>query len=155
MQPNFNTLFANFPDASRVWLYLADRPLEKKEEDWLNAELEMFLKSWVAHNNKLSCDGTILYSQYIVLVVDEASVKASGCSIDSSTHFMKKAGVALNIDFFNRLYVLQQEGAAWVRIPYNLAKPETFLTPFIQTLGELKNQWFPIVRLDRSSGTLR
>ncbi len=141
MQPNFSSLFANLPDESRIWLYLADRPLEKKEEEWLNAELELFLKSWAAHNNKLRCDGIILFSQYIVLVVDEAFVKASGCSIDSSTHFMKKAGTALNIDFFNRLYVLQQEGGAWVRRPYDLANTATFLTPFIQTLGELKSQW--------------
>jgi hypothetical protein len=141
MQPNFNSLFANLPDESRIWLYLADRPLEKNEEEWLNAELELFLNSWAAHNNKLRCDGIILFSQYIVLVVDEVFVKASGCSIDSSTHFMKKAGAALNIDFFNRLYVLQQEGGVWVRRPYDLAKTETFLTPFIQTLGDLRSQW--------------
>lgn len=141
MPPNFNTLFSNLPDESRVWLYLADRPMDKSEEEWFNAELGLFLNSWSAHNKQLQCDGVVLFAQYIVLVVNEGFVKASGCSIDSSTYFMKKAGMALNIDFFNRLFVLQQEGAAWVRIPYNLAKPETFLTPFIKTLGELKSQW--------------
>ena len=99
------------------------------------------MNSWSAHNKKLQCDGVVLFAQYVVLVVNEGFEKASGCSIDSSTHFMKKAGAALNIDFFNRFYVLQQEGGAWVRRPYDLANTATFLTPFIQTLGELKSQW--------------
>ena len=141
MQPNFNSLFSNFPNESRIWLYLADRPLEKKEEEWFNAELGLFLNSWSAHNKQLQCDGIILFAQYVVLVVNEGFEKASGCSIDSSTHFMKKAGTALNIDFFNRFFVMQLEGEAWIRKPYTIAKTETFLTPFIQTLGELKTQW--------------
>ena len=141
MQPNFNTLFPALPDDSRVWLYLADRPLSKQEETWFNNELALFLASWTAHNKQLQCDGVVLFAQYIVLVVNEGFEKASGCSIDSSTHFMKKAGTALNIDFFNRLFVLQLEGDSWIRKPYTIAKTGTFLTPFIQTLGELKTQW--------------
>ena len=141
MQPNFNTLFPALPDDSRVWLYLADRPMDKSEEEWFNAELGLFLNSWSAHNKQLQCDGVVLFSQYIVLVVNEGFEKASGCSIDSSTHFMKKAGTALNIDFFNRLFVLQLEGDSWIRKPYSIAKTGIFLTPFIQTLGELKTQW--------------
>jgi len=141
MQPNFNSLFSILPDESRVWLYLADRPLNTGEEEWFNAELGLFLNSWSAHNKKLQCDGVVLFAQYVVLVVNEGVEKASGCSIDSSTHFMKKAGAALNIDFFNRLFVMQLEGDSWIRKPYTIAKTETFLTPFIQTLGELKSQW--------------
>ena len=129
------------PDDSRVWLYLADRPLSEEEETWFNNELALFLASWTAHNKKLKCDGKVLFSQYVVLAVNEWSEKASGCSIDASTHFMKKAGMALNIDFFNRLFVMQLEGDSWIRRPYTMAKTETFLTPFIQTLGELKTQW--------------
>ena len=141
MQPNFNSLFSNFPNESRIWLYLADRPLEKSEEEWFNAELGLFLNSWSAHKKQLQCGGVVLFAQYVVLVVNEGGEKASGCSIDSSTHFMKKAGVALNIDFFNRLYVMQLEGETWIRRPYDLTKTETFLTPFIQTLGDLRSQW--------------
>ena len=141
MQPNFNTLFPALPDDSRVWLYLADRPLSEEEETWFNNELALFLASWTAHNKQLQCGGVVLFSQYIVLVVNEGFEKASGCSIDASTHFMKKAGTALNIDFFNRLFVMQLEGDSWIRKPYTIAKTGTFLTPFIQTLGELKTQW--------------
>ena len=144
MQPNFNSLFSNFPNESRIWLYLADRPLDKSEEEWFNAELGLFLNSWSAHNKQLQCDGVVLFAQYVVLVVNEGFEKASGCSIDSSTHFMKKAGAALNIDFFNRFFVMQLEGEAWIRKPYTIAKTGTFLAPFIQTLGDLKSQWTPL-----------
>jgi hypothetical protein len=141
MQPSFNTLFPAFPDESRVWLYLAERPMVKSEEEWFNAELGLFLNSWSAHNKQLQCDGVVLFAQYVVLVVNEGFEKASGCSIDASTHFIKKCGAELSIDFFNRLFVMELEGDSWNRKPYTIAKTGTFLTPFIQTLGELKTQW--------------
>jgi hypothetical protein len=141
MQPNFNTLFPALPDDSRVWLYLADRPFSKEEEMWFNGELSLFLQSWTAHNKKLKCDATILFSQYVVLVVDESSEKASGCSIDSSTHFIKKCGADLSIDFFNRLFVLQAENGKWLRVPYANAKNGCYLSPFLENLGDLKKQW--------------
>ncbi len=141
MQPNFNTLFPALPDESRVWLYLAERPMVKSEEEWFNAELGLFLNSWSAHNKQLQCDGVVLFAQYVVLVVNEGFEKASGCSIDASTHFIKKCSAELSIDFFNRLFVMQLEGDSWNRKPYTIAKTGTFLTPFIQTLGELKTQW--------------
>jgi len=142
MQPNFNTLFPTLPDDSRVWLYLADRPLSEEEETWFNNELALFLASWSAHNNQLQCDGVVLFAQYVVLVVNEGFEKASGCSIDSSTHFMKKAGAALNIDFFNRLFVMQLEGDSLMRVPYANVKNGSYLSPFIENLGDLKKQWF-------------
>ena len=142
MQPNFNTLFPALPDDSRVWLYLADRPLSEEEETWFNNELALFLASWSAHNKQLQCDGVVLFAQYVVLVVNEGFEKASGCSIDSSTHFMKKAGTALNIDFFNRLFVMQLEGDSLMRVPYANVKNGSYLSPFVENLGDLKNQWF-------------
>jgi hypothetical protein len=142
MQPNFNTLFPALPDDSRVWLYLADRPLSEEEETWFNNELALFLASWTAHNKKLKCDGKVLFSQYVVLAVNEWSEKASGCSIDASTHFMKKAGAALNIDFFNRLFVMQLEGDSLMRVPYANVKNGSYLSPFVENLGDLKKQWF-------------
>ena len=142
MQPNFNTLFTAMPDDSRVWLYLADRPMDKSEEEWFNAELGLFLNSWSAHNKQLQCDGVVLFAQYIVLVVNEGFEKASGCSIDSSTHFMKKAGTALNIDFFNRLFVMQAQNGNWLRVPYANVKNGSYLSPFVENLGDLKKQWF-------------
>lgn len=142
MQQNFNTLFSNLPDESRVWLYLADRPLSKQEEMWFNDELALFLASWTAHNKKLKCDGKVLFSQYVVLVVDEWFEKASGCSIDASTHFIKKCGAKLSIDFFNRLFVLKAENGNWVRMPYANVKNDSYLSPFIENLGDLKKQWF-------------
>ena len=142
MQPNFNTLFPALPDESRVWLYLADRPLSEEEETWFNNELALFLASWSAHNKQLQCDGVVLFAQYVVLVVNEGFEKASGCSIDSSTHFMKKAGTALNIDFFNRLFVMQLEGDSLMRVPYANVKNGSYLSPFVENLGDLKKQWF-------------
>jgi len=143
MLPNFNQLFPNLPEHSRVWLYLADRKLDATEENFLNEKLNDFLGTWAAHNKKLNCDGTLLFSQYLVLAVNEDVESASGCSIDSSVRFVKSLGQELKIDFFNRLKVLVLENNEAKLVPYVEANKMNlpYLNPLITQLGELRSQW--------------
>ena len=78
MLPNFSQLFQNLPEHSRVWLYLADRKLDVTEANYATEKMHHFLSNWAAHNKKLSCDGTILFNQYLILAVNEAIESASG-----------------------------------------------------------------------------
>jgi len=143
MLPNFSQLFPNLPEHSRVWLYLADRRLDATEENFLNEKLSDFLGTWAAHNKKLMCDGTLLFSQYLVLAVNEDVESASGCSIDSSVRFVKNLGQELKIDFFNRLKVLVIENNEVKLVSYFDATANSllFLNPLITQLGELRSQW--------------
>lgn len=143
MLPNFSQLFPNLPEHSRVWLYLADRKLDATEENFLNEKLTEFLGTWAAHNKKLMCDGTLLFSQYLVLAVNEDIESASGCSIDSSVRFVKALGQELNIDFFNRLKVLVIENNEAKLVSYFEATANSlpYLNPLITQLGELRTEW--------------
>ena len=146
MLPNFSQLFPNLPEHSRVWLYLADRKLDATEAHFLNEKLKLFLDSWAAHNKKLTCDGTLLFSQYLILAVDEDVESASGCSIDSSVRFVKSLGQELNVDFFNRLNVLVIENQEPVINSYFEAvdKNQNFINPMITKLEELRGLSFEI-----------
>ena len=106
MLPNFKNLFSELPNESRVWLYLANRKLDNTELVFAEEQLSVFLSGWKAHGKNLKSNGAFLFSQYLVLSVDEDVESASGCSIDSSVHFVKSLGAQLNVDFFNRLNVL-------------------------------------------------
>ena len=146
MLPNFSQLFPNLPSHSRVWLYLADRKLDATEAHFLNEKLKLFLDSWAAHNKKLTCDGTLLFSQYLILAVNEDVESASGCSIDSSVRFVKSLGQELNVDFFNRLNVLVIENQEPVINSYFEAvdKNQNFINPMITKLEELRSLSFEI-----------
>ena len=80
--------------------------------------LAEFVSRWAAHGKKLSAQGDILLDRFVVLSIDESAVGASGCSIDSSVHFLKELGKQLSVDLFNRmkLYVLQGEEILHIHI---------------------------------------
>jgi hypothetical protein len=140
MLPNFSQLFPNLPAHSRVWLYLADRKLDGTELQYVNEQMQHFLSNWAAHNKKLTCDGVLLFNQYLILAVNEDIESASGCSIDSSVRFVKSLGAELNIDFFNRLNVLVIENQEPVIRSYFEAVENKlhFINPMITKLEELR-----------------
>lgn len=148
MLPNFKNIFPELPDSSRVWLYLANRPMDDTELNFANEKLELFLSNWTAHNKKLQCAGTILFSQYLILSVNEAFENASGCSIDSSVRFVKALGQELGIDFFNRMIILEIDNESTRTLNYFEAinTQKTFLNPLIESLGQLRNDWFLNIR---------
>jgi len=144
MLPNFKHIFPELPDHSRVWLYLADRKLDSTELLFAEEKLQDFLSTWKAHGKSLNCNGTILFSQYLILSVDEDIESASGCSIDSSVRFVKLLGSELNVDFFNRMNVLTFPNEnEWKLSNYFDAKNGhvPYFNPLIETLGQLRNEW--------------
>ena len=141
MQQIFKSLFPELPDSSRIWLHLANRKLESSEEEFLKQELTVFLDSWSAHGKRLQCNATLLFSQYLIFSVDENIESASGCSIDSSVHFVKRMGSELGIDFFTRLEVLVVEGDDTRLLSYfdAVAQKAPFINPQITQLSELRS----------------
>ena len=94
--------YQKFPEHSRIWIYQADRKLSKTEQAWILEQLEVFVPTWANHGKQLSSTAFITNDCQIVLVVNEAMIGASGCSIDSSVRFIKQIGSELGVDFFNR-----------------------------------------------------
>ena len=72
------------PNSSRVWIYQSDREITKIEESNIEKDLEKFCNEWNAHGISLNSSFKIYHKYFIVLAVNEALNKASGCSIDSS-----------------------------------------------------------------------
>ena len=140
MLPNFSQLFPNLPTHSRVWLYLAERKLDATEAQFVNEQMHHFLSNWAAHNKKLTCEGTLLFNQYLILAVNEEIESASGCSIDSSVRFIKNLGAELAVDFLNRTKVMVIENNQPIICNYFEAveKKQNFINPMITKLEELR-----------------
>lgn len=90
-------------DASRIWIYQADRKLEDKERHEMQAHLYQFLGSWTAHSSELKAYGNLFHSRFLTIFADETQAAASGCSIDKSVHFVEQLGSHYKVDFFNRM----------------------------------------------------
>ena len=101
--------FEKLPPHSRIWIYQADRPFSQEEEKVISNSLLNFCSQWEAHGNALQTSFKIEYHQFVILVVDESSAGASGCSIDGSVRVLKELGNHLNIDFFDRSRVAFHE----------------------------------------------
>ena len=93
---------ASLPLNSRVWVYQSNRVLSNEEQATIQIELESFIEQWAAHGTSLKASAEILFDSLLVLAVDESQEPASGCSIDSSVHFVKNLGQKYGFDAFDR-----------------------------------------------------
>jgi hypothetical protein len=97
--------YQELPAHSRVWIYQSSRKFSDQEVAELKKYGKEFIENWAAHGKDLSAAFEVFYNQFIVLFADESQVKASGCSIDASVHFIKKLQAAYQIDLFDRLNI--------------------------------------------------
>lgn len=100
------------PD-SRLWIYLAERPLDETETAMTQAALDDFAKQWTAHNQALLARAEVFQNQIVVLAVDESQAGASGCSIDKSVHFLEQLGQQLGVDFLEKMRFAWLDGEQW------------------------------------------
>lgn len=97
--------YQELAEGSRVWIYQSSRKLSNEEVEQILKYGREFIDNWAAHGADLRAAIEVFYNRFIVLFADESQVQASGCSIDSSVHFMKKIQEAFGIDLFDRLNI--------------------------------------------------
>ncbi len=139
--------FEKLPPHSRIWIYQSDRAFSVDEEKIISDSLMSFCSGWEAHGSPLLTSFKIEYHQFVILVVDESSAGASGCSIDGSVRVLKDLGNHLNIDFFDRSRVAFLENKKI--LSYSLTQLKSLfqsgeLTSTSQTFNNLvasKEEW--------------
>lgn len=95
----FNTL----PQNARVWIYQSNREFSDKEVIQLSERVEEFLTTWKRHGEDLRASYVIKHNQFIVLSVDKDLNDVSGCSIDSSVHFIQQLEQEFDVDLMNKM----------------------------------------------------
>ncbi len=104
------------PDHTRVWIYQSDRLLSEEEQQKATELLDRFMGEWSAHGSKLTCGFSILHDHFLVVGVDEESLQASGCSIDSSVRFIQELGRHIGADFFRRDNLAYETGNGDIKL---------------------------------------
>ena len=141
-----------FSPTARVWIYQASKPFQESDIPAIEQQLQHFARQWVCHNEQLSSGAALLHNRFVVLAVDESSLSASGCSIDSSVSFVKQLGAQYHRDLLDRMRFSYMDKAGRVQT----VNRDDFATlyangeindqtivfdPLVKTLGELENSF--------------
>lgn len=104
--------FQAFAPNSRTWVYQASKDLSDAEAAELKTLAAGFATEWHSHGAPLKAASDVLYNRFLVMMVDEDAVSASGCSIDSSVQQIRSIQQKLNINLLDRmdLAFLNEEG---------------------------------------------
>src|SRR3954469_23958034 len=91
------TDFSRLPGASRLWIFGADRALDERERAALLDAVDGFLEQWKAHGDPLTAARDLREDRFLMVAVDEASIPASGCSIDAMVVRLKSLEEELGV----------------------------------------------------------
>lgn len=151
-QPHIAELLTDLPDHARVWIYQCNRPLLSEEVAYIESQSKNFLREWNAHGSAMHARALVVYDRFLILAADEQRVQASGCSIDSSVHFIKSLGNHLKVDFFDRLAMsYRDESGSILTLPLNrfqeeiaqgnISQDTLVFNNLVDNVGELKSKW--------------
>lgn len=147
-------LFENMSKSSRLWIYQSDKELSSEQEMQICAEMDSFVNTWQAHRQQLLAAYELVHGYFLMFAVDEAQAAASGCSIDSSVHFIQKMEDKLGVSFLNRNLLAYRHGeeiAVLTRLEFRQAVENSAITGetpvfnnLIQTVAELEHWEVPM-----------
>ena len=106
MLVDFNTL----PEESRVWIYQANRSFTEEELQEIKQKLNIFIENWTAHGSDLRAGFVIKYKRFIVIGLNQNLNKATGCSIDTSVHFIQQLEKDYHVDLMDKMNVSYKQG---------------------------------------------
>lgn len=138
--------------ASRLWVYIANRPLTDPEISEAEEALSAFTRQWTAHNQQLKATAELCNRRILIFMVDESQAGAGGCSIDKSVHFLESLGNQLKVDFFDRMQFawINEDGEIAVSgrsefqelLHQGVIKADTtVVNTLVHTRGEMAENW--------------
>lgn len=104
------THYEDMPQDSKVWIYQSNREFRDPEVDAIRKRMKEFMEDWAAHGQQLKAFGDVYYNHFVVIVVNEIEVQATGCSIDKSVHLIKEICETFDVDLFDRLTITYMKG---------------------------------------------
>ena len=136
--------FDELPPESRVWVYTSNRVFSDLETQEINEKLTLFMNTWAAHGSSLHGAANVISNRFILLVVDEASVGASGCSIDTSVGFIKSLENQYSTSLFDRMLIVVEKDGKQKDIHFselNSYKGWFMYNPLIKNLKDYRENW--------------
>lgn len=109
--------FDQLPDHTRVWIYPSNRPFITEELSLIHKKAKAFIEKWTAHGSDLHAGIDLPYNRFIVLGLNESVQSASGCSIDSSVHFVQSLERDIGVTLLDKMNVTFRNESSIDHIP--------------------------------------
>ncbi|HSZ32516.1 MAG TPA: hypothetical protein VK772_04355 [Puia sp.] len=145
------TLPEEFDTASRIWIYQANRSFDLSEVFPVKDEINKFIESWYSHGIKVKGYGNLFFGQFILLMADERGSGVSGCSTDSSVHFIKEIENRFSVGLLERQTLAFLIGDNIHLLPISqlsgfisngtITNETLFFNNTVSTKKELENNW--------------
>lgn len=139
------------PLHSRIWIYQSNRFFTDAEATALQKAAKEFAAQWTSHKVGVAGDAAVLHRLFLILAADENVTGVSGCSIDSSVHFVRSVEKQYNVSFFDRnkvAYVKDGEvcltGVSELQTTAQqgiLSQNIGVFNNLVNSLGRLKTDW--------------
>lgn len=94
--------FEQLPGSARLWIYQSSEELTDNQAKELGLKVSTFLENWESHGHPLRASYKIYYKRFLVLAVDQSFYNPSGCSIDSSVHFIREIESSFKITLLEK-----------------------------------------------------
>ncbi len=141
----------NFSNAAKVWIYQCNRIFNLREALQIEELLETFIATWKSHGTPVQGFGNLFFGQFIVLIADETNTNVSGCSTDSSVHFIKEVESIFKVNLMDRLnlaFIIKNkiEPLPMAQLQYAfvnkfITEKTIYFNNTIFTLSDLKTKW--------------
>jgi len=143
--------FDEMPNEARIWIYQSKTFLEPSSLELLKNKLLDFTEHWESHNRPLKASFELIEDRFLVIAVDESLAPASGCSVDSSVHFLKSLENELGLQLMDRsevAYLLGEEIQTAMlsqiksKVQDGLIQPDTLVFDnSLSKLSSFRNEW--------------
>lgn len=144
--------FDQLPSHSRIWVYQAERAFSSTEKKLISETLKKFCEGWNTHGNLMPTSFQLLEDQFIVLGVDESSLGASGCSIDSSVRTLRELETILTVNLTDQGKVSFRNNEGHIKVYSALGiksrvlsgeidRETLVLNPLVKVKKDLENVW--------------
>lgn len=94
---------------SRIWIFQCNEKFNSEQIAFIQAALKDFLAEWNTHGSAMHADFEVVLNQLIVVAADEATMAASGCSIDKLTREIQRVGSELKLNLLDRQTIFFQD----------------------------------------------
>jgi len=106
-----DSLVSDFPDSTRLWVYVAAERLSEDMQDALQDRLDTFLDGWVSHQRPVRGRAVIRDDRIVLIAATVEGGSVSGCGIDASVHALEEASVDLDISWAGPLDIVYRDAS--------------------------------------------
>lgn len=94
--------FENINSQARIWIYQSTIELNREQILEISKFLVPNIEEWASHGAPIKGSFSFYFNRFLIIAADTNFNETSGCSIDTSSRWIKQINSDFDLDFFDR-----------------------------------------------------